>query len=188
MEAEKVSHQSTPVPSLNEILAQLHQDPGFRQRYKDYCRAVLDGRFNFGGIKNPIFDHIYGNGGSLNPKQKQPDGGQPKTHQTFQIVGQHPADRDRQNGVTLLKQQPTSYAQSQQHPHTYKPKHLDTLNHGANGGGHQHKAPPVSAGPTISEAAYFIQRVNRILQTQGTNESGPSAQNVSQSNTQMNQS
>lgn len=83
MEAEKVSHQSTPVPSLNEILAQLHQDPGFRQRYKDYCRAVLDGRFNFGGIKNPIFDHIYGNAGQLNPKQKQPESGQAKTHQTF---------------------------------------------------------------------------------------------------------
>jgi hypothetical protein len=48
-----------PIPTLNEILTQLHQDPGFRQRYKEYCRAVLDGRFSFGGIKNPIYDHVY---------------------------------------------------------------------------------------------------------------------------------
>lgn len=50
--------QRATVPSLNEILTQLHQDPGFRQRYKEYCRAVLDGRFSFSGIKNPIYDHI----------------------------------------------------------------------------------------------------------------------------------
>ena len=53
------------MPTLNEILTQLHQDPGFRQRYKEYCRAVLDGRFSFGGIKNPIYDHIYGSHGIM---------------------------------------------------------------------------------------------------------------------------
>ena len=48
-----------PLPTLNDILNQLHRDPQFRQRYKEYCRAVLDGRFNFNkAFKNPIYEHV----------------------------------------------------------------------------------------------------------------------------------
>ena len=94
-----------PIPTLNEILTQLHQDPGFRQRYKEYCRAVLDGRFNFGGIKNPIYDHIYG-GGAVPPTQPNnvaynqvnTNGGQ------FAVIGQGSQKQKIPQGVTLLGQ------------------------------------------------------------------------------------
>jgi len=63
----------------------------------------LDGRFNFGGIKNPIYDHIYG-GGPVPPAQPstaaysqvKPNGGQ------FAVIGQGSQQQKVPQGVTLL--------------------------------------------------------------------------------------
>jgi len=46
---------------------------------------VLDGRFNFGGIKNPIYDHLYNpNNGQGKPKQINFD--QSKQNPNFSII------------------------------------------------------------------------------------------------------
>ena len=68
-------------------------------------------------------------------------------------------------GVTLLSnnarhQSQVKYQQQQQRDKRGK---LETIPHGQQAPAN----PGTAGGPTISEAAYFIQRVNRILQNQG---------------------
>lgn len=153
------------VPTLNEILTQLHQDPGFRQRYKEYCRAVLDGRFSFGGIKNPIYDHIYGSHGimqlSQNRGAEQMSHG-PAANLTLGVPGGQA--HQMAGGVTLLSNNARHQQVKYQAPNQRdKRGKLETIPHGQQ----PPSNPGTAGGPTISEAAYFIQRVNRILQNQG---------------------
>ena len=46
------------MPTLNEILTQLHQDPTFRERYKEYCKAVLEGRINMGEAQKSAYEQV----------------------------------------------------------------------------------------------------------------------------------
>lgn len=46
------------MPSLQEILNQLHRDPTFRERYKEYCKAVLEGRIEMGEAQNSVYEQV----------------------------------------------------------------------------------------------------------------------------------